>query len=107
MVVYLNLDIWAKCVQASDESVCWLEHDLKLGEKYKVMQIEMGSSYTSVDLINDKGQVESYNSVYLEFYSRNRKIDIYKSPLFNHYMKLPTDKLLHFIDEENKGEKCQ
>lgn len=102
MVVYLNLDIWAKCVQASDESEYWLKHDLKLGEKYKVMQIEMGSSYTSIKLINDKGEVKSYNSVYLEFYYKDRKINIYNSSLFNSYMKLPLEKLLEFEDVGNR-----
>lgn len=101
MKLILKLPITAKCIKESDESKYWLTHDLKLGEKYEVNYIEKGNSTTtSVKLFNDKDELKTYNSVILEFYYKDRKIDIYKSPLFNPYTKHQRDKLIHFIEEE-------
>ena len=101
MYVTLAIPITAVCIKESNDQIYCLKHDLKVGESYEVTNINIGQSHTSVLLATKDG---IYNSVYLEFYCKERKIDIYKSPLFNGYIKLPIDKLLHFIDEEKKGD---
>lgn len=56
---------------------------LKSGEKYPVKEISMGQSNTSVELENID---DSFNSIHFEFYIGQKKVDIYRSALFNHYL---------------------
>lgn len=85
----VDLDIKAVCIQKSQPGDSWLEHDLEVGKQYDVECIEMRYSYTTV-FINGK----RYNSVYLEFYLGVEKIDIYKSSLFNPYLKQTASNLI-------------
>lgn len=91
----VDINIKAKCIQESDNSCSFLEHDLEFGKMYDVQRIEMGQSYTDI-FINNK----CYNSVYFEFYVGNQKIDIYRSSLFNPYMKQAIDNLIVKKEDE-------
>lgn len=90
MQITLNIPIKAKCITPSVNDCSWLKHDLEVNKIYAVRNIEIGSCYTSVELENGK----IYNSVYLEFYYKDKKIDIYKSPILNRYLKLPIESLV-------------
>lgn len=55
-------------------------------EKLDVKEIYMGQSSTSILLM---GYAEKpFNSIHFDFYLHNRKIDIYRSGLINHYRTL-------------------
>lgn len=56
---------------------------LKRGEKYPVKEIRMGQSSTCVELENIRGV---FNSIHFEFHIGQKKVDIYRSALFNHYI---------------------
>lgn len=56
---------------------------LKVGERYEVEDLSMGSSHTSVYLKNVKG---SFNSVQFEFEENGEPIDIYNDPRYNPYL---------------------
>lgn len=88
----LNVDIIAKAMEN--------ENGLIKGRTYEVSRIEMGQSRTSVYL---KDYVQSFNSILFEFYHNDRKIDIYRSPLFNPYMRKPKalPSFIHYVTEED------
>lgn len=77
-------DIYAKCIQESEEGCSWLEHDLEVGKLYEVENIYMGQSNTSILL---KGRKGCYNSVYFDFYEGDKLIDIFKDKRFNPYIR--------------------
>lgn len=82
-----KVDIYAKCIQESDEDCSWTKHDLEKGKFYEVESIDMGQSYTSISL---KGKQHSYNSVIFDFYEGKQKIkqiDIYRDKRFNPYIR--------------------
>ena len=56
---------------------------LKVGERYKVEDISMGGSYTSIYLKDIKG---SFNSVQFEFEENEKPIDIYRDHRYNPYL---------------------
>lgn len=56
--------------------------DLTKDSKYEVEEIHMGQSHTAI-LIN--GRI--YNSIHFDFYIDDKKINIYDSRIFNHYVK--------------------
>lgn len=60
-------------------------YDLK-HERYDVETIDMGQWSTSIKIIGfgDK----TFNSIHFNFYLYNRKINIYRSGLINHYRTL-------------------
>ena len=69
----------AKCINNIDP---WGDKktDLVIGKLYKVDEIHMGQSYTTITIDN-----KSYNSVMFEFYDeKNNEINIYK--IYNPYM---------------------
>jgi hypothetical protein len=93
MEIKFNIPIKAKCIKPSDDECSWLRHDLEVGKLYDVEQIYMSSCHTSV-YINGI----SYNSAYLEFYYKDKLVDIFKSPLFNPYLKFPTKHLIKVVE---------
>lgn len=64
------------------------ERLLKKGEKYTVERIHMGQSSTSIELVDIRGL---FNSIHFEFYIGDKKVDIYRSALFNHYLPLKSN----------------
>lgn len=56
---------------------------LKQGKKYPVKEINMGQFATRVEIENILG---SFNSIHFEFYIGQKKVDIYRSALINHYL---------------------
>ncbi len=56
---------------------------LKVGERYEVEYISMGSWYTDVHLKDFKGH---FNSVQFEFEEDDTPINIYDNPKYNPYI---------------------
>jgi len=71
----------------------------KQGNMHDVKAIEMGGYRTYVEFY-EKGLPT--NSVDYEFYINGRKINIYSSALFNHYMEANHNNLIETIVEERK-----
>ncbi len=71
--------IYAKCIKTVNP---WggNKYPLKKGKMYKVKHINMGQSYTYVELVGIK---ELINSVCLQFFE---DIDIYSDKRFNPYL---------------------
>ena len=58
---------------------------LNVGRYYLVDQIEVGNSYASIKLTNFD---YIFNSIFFDFFnSEGEKIDIYKNPLYNYYIR--------------------
>lgn len=56
---------------------------LKVGEKYKVEDLSMGQSSTSIFLKDVEG---CFNSVQFDFYEDEQPVDIYRNPKYNGYL---------------------
>lgn len=56
---------------------------LEVGEKYKVEDLSMGGSHTSIFLKNING---AFNSVQFEFFEDDKPVDIYRNPKYNGYL---------------------
>lgn len=72
--------------------------ELEEGKRYAVTLINMGQSHTSVVLEDFR---MSFNSVHFNFFIDEKEVDIYSSPIFNHYMKVPEktiDSLIKYVD---------
>lgn len=72
----------ARCIKSIDP---WGDKhtDLTIGKEYKVTQVDMGGSYTSIYL---KGMTGVYNSILFEFYKDGKKHNIYNDPKYNPYL---------------------
>ena len=71
--------IYARCIKTTNP---WggNKYPLEKGKMYKVKNINMGQSYTDVELVGIK---EPINSVCLQFFE---DIDIYSDKRFNPYL---------------------
>lgn len=63
-------------------------------EMYKVKEICMGQTSTSVSLENAEG---CFNSIHFKFYIGSREVDIYKSGLFNPYITFSKNPAVAYV----------
>lgn len=83
------IKVYAKCLNNKE--------GLNKDKTYLVKNIFMGQS--STDILLENLEDKPYNSVNFEFYVDNKKIDIYRSPLFNSYTKYDPKNMIKFIEE--------
>jgi hypothetical protein len=59
------------------------EVGFKVGDEFKVTDVDMGSWSTSISL---EGYPGTFNSVYFEFYEGDAEVDIYRDRRYNPYL---------------------
>lgn len=73
----VNLDVGYQIERSEVTELGW-----KVGDEFKVEEIDMGGSSTSIKL-EDGGY---FNSVFFEFYEDGKPLNIYEDKRFNPYL---------------------